>query len=165
MKVKDSSLYKLVSFESTFDVLSLLQMNEDASQDDKMKRAIANMIDLETTLREKTRVSCFLLYCCTYTAKILKSLKHERLTRESSEIGLNPTSPHLGDSASLKSSNSANIYDSDEESESESVDAHSMMDMRSVHSLETRTFITEPKLQRKLHKEESKLSVRSMNLY
>ena len=31
-------------------------MNEDATQDDKMKRAIANMIDLETTLREKTRV-------------------------------------------------------------------------------------------------------------
>ena len=78
-------------------------------------------------------------------------------------MGLNPTLPLVpGDSASLKSSNSAsNIYDSDEESEGESVDAHSMMDMRSVHSLETRTFITEPKLQRKVHKQESKASMKS----
>ncbi|TPX60409.1 hypothetical protein PhCBS80983_g01782 [Powellomyces hirtus] len=94
------------------------QHGQTEQPDPKVLAGLQRIQELDNILRQKNSVA--------------RSLKRERLSRESSAAGRGSTTTYQESACS----------DSDEEDSTSSVD----LELRSVHSMETRTFITEPKL-------------------
>ncbi|KAJ3044917.1 hypothetical protein HDV00_000199 [Rhizophlyctis rosea] len=99
----------------------------NAMLEDKIREGLLKIKEFDTLLHEKQRLA--------------KRLKKSRLSRESSASS-NRTSTTTEPSEGTEISTPQEFEISDDEPDTESVD----MELKSVHSLDTRTFITEPKL-------------------